>query len=31
MEHIKKEWNLKNDDFIIGAVGRIAIEKTFDI
>lgn len=31
MEHIKKEWNLKNDDFIIGAVGRIATEKSFDI
>ena len=30
MEHIKKEWNLKNDDFIIGAVGRIATEKSFD-
>lgn len=30
MEKLKKEYHLKRDDFIIGSVGRIATEKSFD-
>ena len=30
MKELKKKYNLKDSDFIIGSVGRIAIEKSFD-
>lgn len=30
IEKLKKEYHLKKDDFIIGSVGRIATEKSFD-
>lgn len=30
MKELKKKYNLKDSDFLIGTVGRIAIEKSFD-